>query len=429
MTRPLRIIIADGHYHVIDRGIERRKIFRAQRDYTHFLERTATLPSRFGVKIHAYALMPNHYHLLLQTPEANLSEAVQWLNVSYSIWFNRKYRRVGPLFQGRFKAILLEVDNALLAVSRYIHLNPVQTMRFRDDPKGLGSAKEGTVVAARQRIKERIDFLRRFPWSSYAALAGLQPVPVWLTEELILSQSGTGAKKEQQAAYRQLVEESIRKGEEDSILEQALRGVAVGSREFLQRVKSLGTGEARQKKLFERACSKRSWESIKDQRGYESRQRGALGTICQPARRFRQEHCTADRAQVGSFHFAAAGSGGRYLGICSCTCRRSSRALNKRRSQGDEALQVRCRSFKFQDVTLPLTDLACNPAPKYRNSPPSRRPRTARGFKESNVRPRPGTYPAQLPKTTGGTQMRSGKDYRGHGYSVPGRTQIRRDLS
>ena len=264
MTRPLRIIIADGHYHVIDRGIERRKIFRAQRDYTHFLERTATLPSRFGVKIHAYALMPNHYHLLLQTPEANLSEAVQWLNVSYSIWFNRKYRRVGPLFQGRFKAILLEVDNALLAVSRYIHLNPVQTMRFRDDPKGeLGSAKEGTAVAARQRIKERIDFLRRFPWSSYAALAGLQPVPVWLTEELILSQSATGAKKEQQAAYRQLVEESIRKGEEDSILEQALRGVAVGSREFLQRVKSLDTGEARQKELFERACSKRSWESIK----------------------------------------------------------------------------------------------------------------------------------------------------------------------
>src|SRR5260221_5630132 len=98
MARPLRIAIEDGWYHVINRGIERRSIFRSPADSRHFLQLLAQLPTRFGLLIHCYALMPNHYHLLVQTPQANLSQAVQWLNVSYSVWFNRKHRRVGPRF-------------------------------------------------------------------------------------------------------------------------------------------------------------------------------------------------------------------------------------------------------------------------------------------------------------------------------------------
>lgn len=141
--------------------------------------------------------MPNHYHLLLQTPEANLSQAIQWLNVSYGMWFNRKYRRVGPLFQGRFKAVLLEPDNALLAVSRYIHLNPVRTARFQGEPNtDISSGTASTVIAARQRIQERVEFLRRFPWSSYASVAGLRPAPLWLTVDEILSRTVAGGKKE-----------------------------------------------------------------------------------------------------------------------------------------------------------------------------------------------------------------------------------------
>ena len=88
MVRPLRIDLKDGWYHVINRGIERRRIFQAAGDFDHFMRVLGELPTRFGVLVHAYALMPNHYPLLIQTPEANLSRAIQWLNVSYSVWFN-----------------------------------------------------------------------------------------------------------------------------------------------------------------------------------------------------------------------------------------------------------------------------------------------------------------------------------------------------
>ncbi len=99
MARALRIEIQGGHYHVTARGNERRAIFRQDKDRTHFLELLSELPPRFGVRLHAYVLMLNNYHLVLETPEANLSRAVQWLNVSYSVWFNRRHRRSDRLFQ------------------------------------------------------------------------------------------------------------------------------------------------------------------------------------------------------------------------------------------------------------------------------------------------------------------------------------------
>ena len=100
-------------------------IFRSTRCYEKFIELLSSLPERFGVRLHGYALMGNHYHLQLESREANLSKALHWLNVSYSVWFNRKYSRVGPLFQRRFKAILHEPTEAL-KINRYIHLNPVR---------------------------------------------------------------------------------------------------------------------------------------------------------------------------------------------------------------------------------------------------------------------------------------------------------------
>ena len=130
MARALRIEIEGGRYHVTARGNERRPIFRKDSDRFHFLELLAELPGRFGVRVHAYVLMDNHYHLILETPEANLSRAVQWLNVSYSVWFNRRHRRSGHLLQGRFKAILLEEDQGLQQVARYLHLNPARVMRL-----------------------------------------------------------------------------------------------------------------------------------------------------------------------------------------------------------------------------------------------------------------------------------------------------------
>ena len=90
------------------RGNERRAIYREESDRAHFLGLLGELTERFGLRVHAYVLMDNHFHLLLETPEANLSRTVQWLNVSYSVRFNRRHDRVGHLFQGRFKAVVLE---------------------------------------------------------------------------------------------------------------------------------------------------------------------------------------------------------------------------------------------------------------------------------------------------------------------------------
>lgn len=126
MARPLRIEMAGGRYHVTARGNERRDIFKGDRDREHFLSLLAELPERFGTGLHAYILMPNHFHLLLETPEANLSRTGQWLNVSYSVWFNRRHRRSGHLFQGRFGAALIEDEAGIQEVARYLHLNPVR---------------------------------------------------------------------------------------------------------------------------------------------------------------------------------------------------------------------------------------------------------------------------------------------------------------
>ena len=101
MSRPIRIEVEDGWYHVISRGMERREIFRDDSDRTDFLERLFGLPESHAVVVHAYCLMPNHFHLQLQTRRANLKEAMQRLLGGYGIRFNLRHRRVGPVFQRR----------------------------------------------------------------------------------------------------------------------------------------------------------------------------------------------------------------------------------------------------------------------------------------------------------------------------------------
>ncbi len=111
----------DTFYHVLSRGNERREIFRNNGDYFKFLSLLGETVERFRVEVHGYVLMKNHYHLLLQTREENLSRAIQWLGVSYSIWFNRRHQRSGHLFQGRFKSFLIENDRYLVSMCLYIH--------------------------------------------------------------------------------------------------------------------------------------------------------------------------------------------------------------------------------------------------------------------------------------------------------------------
>jgi REP element-mobilizing transposase RayT len=99
MARATRVDFPGAWYHVLNRGTERRAIFRSTLCYEKFIQLLSSLTERFGVRLHGYALMGNHYHLQLESREANLSKALHWLNVSYSVWFNRKYSRVDPCFR------------------------------------------------------------------------------------------------------------------------------------------------------------------------------------------------------------------------------------------------------------------------------------------------------------------------------------------
>jgi len=130
MARALRVLVPGAWYHVVNRGIERRLIFHGEANYQKFEELLGLMVQQFGVRIHSYVLMPNHYHLQLETPRENLSEAIRWLNVSYAVWLNRKRGRVGPLFQRRFKAMVHDPEESGLKIQEYIHLNPVRVKRF-----------------------------------------------------------------------------------------------------------------------------------------------------------------------------------------------------------------------------------------------------------------------------------------------------------
>lgn len=126
MSRPLRIQYPYAYYHVTCRGNERQKIFRMPDDREDFFRLIARSANIFEVQILAYTLMSDHFHLLVCTPGGNLSEFMRHFNISYTVLFNRKYNRSGHLYQGRYKAFLIDADNYLLEVSRYIHLNPMR---------------------------------------------------------------------------------------------------------------------------------------------------------------------------------------------------------------------------------------------------------------------------------------------------------------
>jgi REP element-mobilizing transposase RayT len=154
MARSLRIEFAGALYHVTSRGNERRPIFRANRDREMFLSFLGAATRRFGWSVTAWVLMTNHFHLVVQTPQPNLSRGMQWLNGTYAAWFNHRYNRSGHLFHGRFKAFLVEKESYFAEVVRYVALNPV-----------------------RAGIVERPEHYR---WSSYRAAAGFEVAPDWL---------------------------------------------------------------------------------------------------------------------------------------------------------------------------------------------------------------------------------------------------------
>jgi REP element-mobilizing transposase RayT len=282
MARPLRIEMADGWYHVTARGNERRAIFRDDRDRTHFVELVGELTERFGVRVHAYVLMDNHHHLLVSTPRGGLSAAMQWLGVSYSVWFNRRHGRVGHLFQGRFKAVVLEGGAAVVEVSRYVHLNPVRLERLGLDKGMQRAARAGRKTTEDRRlIERRLAVLREYRWSSYRAYAGWARGPAWLDAEAVLAQWPEGGQRKP-AAYREHVEHAVREGLPASPWERLEAGMVLGGREFVDRVRAKLRGNRREQTALRRlegragfgdavaAVEKvkgEKWESFRDRHG------------------------------------------------------------------------------------------------------------------------------------------------------------------
>ena len=126
MSRPLRIQYPGAVYHITHRGNERKTIFKDDGDRQHFLDILAQSISTYDIILHSYVLMNNHFHLLAETPLGNLSEFMRHFNISYTSYFNRRYRRSGNLYQGRYKSFVIDKATYLSTVSRYIHLNPVR---------------------------------------------------------------------------------------------------------------------------------------------------------------------------------------------------------------------------------------------------------------------------------------------------------------
>ena len=129
MSRPQRILYENAYYHVMNRGAGRRQIFHGREDREIFLQTLGEACHQFHVEIHAYCLMGNHYHLLIKTPQANLSRAMRHINGVYTQRYNRLNKTDGSLFRGRYKAILVDSDAYLLHLSKYIHLNPLSARK------------------------------------------------------------------------------------------------------------------------------------------------------------------------------------------------------------------------------------------------------------------------------------------------------------
>lgn len=135
MARQLRIEYEGAFYHVFSRGNNKKNIFKTDIDRGKFLKIIGEAYDKYKILVHSYVLMKNHYHMIIETPQANLSKAMQYINAKYTGWFNYANKEVGHLFQGRYKAVLIDKEEYLLPLSRYIHLNPVRANYVKEPEK------------------------------------------------------------------------------------------------------------------------------------------------------------------------------------------------------------------------------------------------------------------------------------------------------
>ena len=213
MARPLRLELPGGLYHVTSRGDRRDDIFLVDADRERWQEILGSVCQRFNWRCHAYCQMTNHYHLVVETPETNLAKGMRQLNGVYTQYINRRHDRVGHLFQGRYKAILVEKDAYLLELVRYVVLNPVRA---------------GIVADAAE-----------WPWSSHRTALDQAPARSWLESDWILGHFG----KLRRTAIRHYAD-FVRAGLERPSIWEALRGaIVLGGETFAEELKQGQAGE------------------------------------------------------------------------------------------------------------------------------------------------------------------------------------------
>jgi putative transposase len=232
MARALRVEFEGALYHVCARGNKRERIFTGEKDYLLFVQLLGQSAERFAIEVHAYVLLPNHFHLLVRTRRANLGRWMHWLLVSYSVSFNLRHRSSGHLFQGRYKSFLVGGGKYVLGLSRYIHLNPVR----------------GRVLGAGDP-RQRRERLRAYRWSSYRGYAALANPEDFVSEELVLGEFDGRARvkvREQKVAYRGFVEEGLLR-EIENPFEAVQWQMVLGSESFAQKLKDkLGSARSRE---------------------------------------------------------------------------------------------------------------------------------------------------------------------------------------
>lgn len=214
MARPLRIEYPGAVYHITARGNRRAQIFADDRDREEFLKILSEVNRRFDTRCHAYCLMDNHYHLLLETPQANLSTAMRQLDGVYTQKYNWLHQKTGHVFQGRYKAIVVERDAYLLEVARYVVLNPVRAGLVCGPDKWL--------------------------WSSYAATAGAERADASLTTDWLLGQFDKSA-----AVAKIKYKDFVLNAPDLNFAEKVVSGVVLGSGKFTEwcRTQAKGGGD------------------------------------------------------------------------------------------------------------------------------------------------------------------------------------------
>ena len=219
MVRPLRIEYEGAWHHISCRGNERKSIFVDKKDRKQFLTILSHSLELYCVELHVYVLMPNHFHLVVRTRKANLNKFMQRFNTAYTVYFNRRHKRSGHLYQGRYKGILIDGEHYLLELSRYVHLNPVRRKAY-----------------AEKSIEEKKRMLHDYQWSSYQGYIGLENQQEFVEYQTILEMFGKRDIPKTMIRYRNFVQNGILKEMSGTIWEEVKGQTILGGEEFVEEI-------------------------------------------------------------------------------------------------------------------------------------------------------------------------------------------------